>query len=130
MRAALIAERDGQPVEQFRMRRLRAHVSEVVGRIDDPRAEVVLPHAIDDGPPRQHVVRRGDPVRQRRAARAFRRRRRQRRTARAASAHRRARPARPACRALSTLPRCNTVIGRGSMANVNVPCGSKKLAAA
>ena len=70
-RAALVAKRDGQPVEQFRMRGRGAHVSEVVGGIHESGAEVILPDAIDDGAPRQHVVAGGDPVGQGGAARAF-----------------------------------------------------------
>ena len=51
---------------------LRAHVPEVIRRIHDTGAEVVLPDPIDDGAPRQHVAVGRDPVGQRRAAGALR----------------------------------------------------------
>ena len=65
---AAVAELGGEPVEQLRVRRQRAHPAEVVRRLDDPPAEVVVPDAVDDRPPRQRVPLVDDPLRQRGAA--------------------------------------------------------------
>ncbi len=62
------------------MRRLPPHAPEVIRRIDEPAAEVILPDAIDDHAPRERVALIGDPLRQRRAARALRLPRRHRET--------------------------------------------------
>ncbi len=69
--AAAIAELHRQPVEQLRMRGQRAHVTEIVGRVDDSGSEVIMPDAIDDGSPGEHVVRVGDPAREIGAPLAF-----------------------------------------------------------
>ena len=58
----------GEPVEQLRVRRLAAHLAEVVRRVDEPAAEVPLPDAVDDHAPGQRVLRVGQPLRQRGAA--------------------------------------------------------------
>ena len=52
----------GQPIQQLRMRRLGAVLAEIVGRVDQPHSELMLPHAIDNHPGGQRVVRSGDPV--------------------------------------------------------------------
>src|SRR5262249_48143371 len=67
----MFLKRDGKPVEQIGMRRLRAHVAEIVWRIDDAAAEVVVPNAIDDGAPGERVARIADPARQGDTAAAF-----------------------------------------------------------
>src|SRR5262245_23946865 len=67
-RPTTIAEFDGQPVEQLGMRRFAAHFAEVIGCIYETSAEVVMPDAVDDGAPRQRVVRIGQPAGQGRAA--------------------------------------------------------------
>ena len=59
---------DGQPVEQFGVRGETPHAAKVVGSVDDPLAEVMVPHAVHDRPPRERVLRIGDPASQRRAA--------------------------------------------------------------
>ena len=46
--SAAIAKVGGEPVEQFGMSRLRAHVAEVVRGIDKARAEMIVPDTIDD----------------------------------------------------------------------------------
>ena len=46
-----------EPVEQFRVGRGRAHPAEVVGRVDQTPAEVLLPDPVDDRPPGQRVLR-------------------------------------------------------------------------
>ncbi len=61
-----------QPIEQFRVRRQRAHVAEIAGRFDDPLAEMIVPDAVNDGAPCKRVARIGDPFGQRRAALRFR----------------------------------------------------------
>ena len=53
------------------MRWLGTHAAEVARRIDDSGAEVILPNAIHDGSPREHVVWIGDPVGQSGTALAF-----------------------------------------------------------
>src|SRR5438128_11913258 len=70
-RAAVVAERDGEPVEQLGMAGRRAHFAEIVGRIDEAFAEVVVPDAVDDGTPGQAVFRLGDPASQRGTAGAL-----------------------------------------------------------
>ena len=47
-RPAVFDQFDGQPVEQFRVRRGFAVGAEVVGRGDEAAAEVMLPKPIDD----------------------------------------------------------------------------------
>src|SRR6187200_3298631 len=67
----LVAEPDCQPVEQFGMRGLRAHASEVTRRIHETYAEVILPDTIHNRSPSQDVGPIGDPVRESGASRAF-----------------------------------------------------------
>ena len=55
-RLAAGANLGGEPVEQFRVRRLCAHAAEVVWGCDDPGAEMVLPNTVDDGTPRERVI--------------------------------------------------------------------------
>src|SRR5262249_25605352 len=43
------------------MRRLRAHVAEIVRRIDDAAAEMIVPNPIDDGAPGERIPRIADP---------------------------------------------------------------------
>ena len=45
-----------EPVEQLGMRRSHAVAAEIVGRIDQPGAEVMLPDAVDDHAPRSGLV--------------------------------------------------------------------------
>ena len=59
---AAVHELDRQPVEQLRMRRLLAHLAEVVERRDDAAAEVMLPEPIDDHARGQRIVRRREPL--------------------------------------------------------------------
>ncbi len=70
-RLAAVAQLDGQPVEQLRMRRLRAVAAEVVGRVHQSPAEVIVPDAVDDRSPGQHVGGAGDPLGQRGTAAPF-----------------------------------------------------------
>src|SRR5260370_36843735 len=60
-RLATVAEFDGQPIEQLRMRGQRSVAAEVIGRIDQAAAEMAVPNAVDDGAPSQHVARVGTP---------------------------------------------------------------------
>ena len=66
----------GEPVEQFRVRRLVAGEAEVVRRAHEALAEVVLPDAVHPHAGRQRVLRVDDPLRQLQAARASSSRRR------------------------------------------------------
>src|SRR5207302_671998 len=61
-RAAIFEKRRGQPVEQLRMRRQRAHPAEVARRSDQTPAEVLLPDAIDDRPPGEDILRIAQPA--------------------------------------------------------------------
>ena len=70
-RAAVLAERRGEPVEQLGVARGAPHPAEVVGRVDQPPAEVREPGAVDDRPPGQRVLRVGDPSGQGGASRPF-----------------------------------------------------------
>ena len=58
----MIAELDGQPVEQLGMRRPGAVAAEVVGRLDESAAEMIVPEAIGDRAPGEHISRAGEPV--------------------------------------------------------------------
>ena len=62
---AAVHELDRQPVEQLRMRRLLAHLAEVIERRHDAAAEMMMPDAIDDHARGQRIVRRRQPLRQR-----------------------------------------------------------------
>src|SRR5579871_1749667 len=53
------------------MSRHRAHVAEVVGRIDNAAPEMVMPDAVHNTSPSQDVVRIGEPASQSGAAAAF-----------------------------------------------------------
>ena len=46
------------------MRRRQAVATEVIGRVDQSRAKVMLPDAVDDDAPRERVGVAHDPVRQ------------------------------------------------------------------
>src|SRR4051812_11777241 len=61
----------GQPVEEFGMGRLRAHVTEVVWGFNDAAAEMVMPNAIYDGATGEKVGGIGEPFRERGAAGPF-----------------------------------------------------------
>src|SRR5262245_7469733 len=54
-RLAIVSQLRGQPVEQFGVRRQRPHPTEVVGRIDNAAAEVILPDAVGDAPPGERI---------------------------------------------------------------------------
>ncbi len=69
---AVLDQLGGQPVEQFGMRGAAAVEAEVVGRIDQAHAEVIMPQPIDDHPREQRIVGMGDPRGQPLAAFAFR----------------------------------------------------------
>src|SRR5262245_10130135 len=70
-RLAVIPEFDCQPIEQLGMRRQLAHAAEVVWRLNDPAAEMILPNAIDDTPPRERIAAIGQPFGQRGAAKSL-----------------------------------------------------------
>ncbi len=70
-RAAAFAQLAGQPVEQLGMRRRAAHAAEVVRRIAQPAAEMVMPDAVRDAPPGQRIPVVRDPVGERGAALGF-----------------------------------------------------------
>ena len=57
----------GQIIEQFRMRRAAAHVTEIARRIDQPGAEVVMPQTIRQHAGRKWIRRIDNPIRQRQA---------------------------------------------------------------
>ena len=57
-----VAEPDGEPVEEFRVRGGGPHLAEVVGGFDEAASEVKLPHAVDDTAPGECVVGVGDPA--------------------------------------------------------------------
>src|SRR5438552_3058640 len=57
-----VAEFARQPIEQLRVRWPAAVAAEIVGRIDEALAEVVLPEAIGDAAPGEDVGVVGDPV--------------------------------------------------------------------
>ena len=56
---------------QFGMRRRAAHLAEVARRVAQAAPEVIMPDAVHDAAPRQHVVGMRQPVGQRGAAFAF-----------------------------------------------------------
>ena len=53
----------GQPVEQLGMARLSPHGAEVIGRLDDPFAEMMLPEPVDQHARQQRIGRRVDHLR-------------------------------------------------------------------
>jgi hypothetical protein len=59
---AALHEFDREPIEQLGVRRLFAHLAEVVDRRDDPPAEMVMPGAIDDHSRGQGILLRRDPL--------------------------------------------------------------------
>ena len=61
-RPALLDKPIRQPIEQFRMRRLFAHPTEIAGRANQALSEMVLPDAVDDDSSRQRVFRAGNPA--------------------------------------------------------------------
>ena len=61
---ALFHERRGQPVQQFGMRRTFAEQTEIFGRTGQPRAEMLLPDAVDLDAPGQRMIGARDPLRQ------------------------------------------------------------------
>ena len=65
---AVIDEPHGQPVEQFGMRRPRAHLAKIVRRGHQPAAKMLLPDAVDDHPGGERIRGRSDPLRQRQPA--------------------------------------------------------------
>ena len=70
-RTAAVDEAPRQQVEQFRMRRRRTELAEIVGGGDQAAAEDVVPEAVDDDPRGQRVgLQIGDPLRQLQAAAA------------------------------------------------------------
>src|SRR6185437_2565248 len=58
---AVLDQFGGQPVEQFGMRGPTAVEAEIVGRIDQTDAEMIMPQAIDDHPREQRIVRPRGP---------------------------------------------------------------------
>ena len=67
-RPALLHQRRGQPVEQFRMRGFFARAAEVVGIAGQRLAEVPEPEAVDPDARGQRIVGARDPARQSEAA--------------------------------------------------------------
>src|SRR5262245_34950065 len=66
-----VAEPDGEPIEKFGVSGSSCHVAEIVGRVHESAAEMIMPYAVDDVAPRQDVSIVGEPIRQRGAALAF-----------------------------------------------------------
>src|SRR5260370_31928254 len=58
-------ELHGQPVEQFGVRGLLAHLAEIIQRRDDALPEMVAPDAIDHHPRGQRIFPRAEPFGQR-----------------------------------------------------------------
>ena len=54
----------GQPIEQFRMRRRLGLHAQIVGRLHQSDAEVMLPQSIDDNARRERILRAHEPSRQ------------------------------------------------------------------
>src|SRR5262249_48870162 len=67
-RSSAFEERRRQPVEKLRVSGGRTHSSEIVGRVDNAAAEVILPDAIHHRSPGENVSRIGDPAGKCRAA--------------------------------------------------------------
>ena len=61
---SLIDEEPSQPVQQFGVGRLLAHLAEVVWIGRQAPAEVVLPDAVDHDPGSEGIARVHDPLRQ------------------------------------------------------------------
>ena len=62
LRLAVIAECGRQPVEQLGVSGQGAVSAEVVGRLDDAAAEVIMPQPIGDRTPGQDIGRAGEPI--------------------------------------------------------------------
>lgn len=56
-RLSAISKLHGQPLEEFRMSRACAHMSKVVGGIDESASKMLLPDPVDDRTPCQWIVR-------------------------------------------------------------------------
>ena len=69
--ARVVAEPNGQPVQQLRMRGPATHLAEVVWRLHQATAEMILPHTVHDRTPGQRIVRVRQPAGEPRASRAF-----------------------------------------------------------
>ena len=119
----------GQPIEQRRMRRQRAHAAKIVRRVDQSAAEMILPHPIDDRTPSERIA--ADRSANGPAPRGVRLHRRD-----ASSLKRDSMPAmheeHPARRPprLRISPRCSTSTGRRPCGGRCPPSASKSLAAA
>src|SRR6266480_1383623 len=57
----LSGEAGCEPVQQLRVARQRPVTAEIVRRIDQTAAEMVLPYSVNDGPPGQRVFGARDP---------------------------------------------------------------------
>ena len=64
-RSPILEEPRGQPVEQLGMAGGRSHAAEVVRRIHDPAAKMVVPEPVHDRAVRERVARVAQPFRQR-----------------------------------------------------------------
>ena len=109
----MFAQFGREPVEQFGVRRLLAHLAEVVRRADEAAAEVPLPDAVGDHSPGERVVGSREPLRQRRAAFALGVRLRQVELAAQLRQARRPRPGSPASPGLRMSPRFSMWTSRG-----------------
>ena len=67
----VVTECRREPVEELGLRGLGAHAAEVVRRVGDRAAKVILPHAVHDRAPGERIARIGQPMRERGAARGF-----------------------------------------------------------
>ena len=52
----IVSKPDGQPIQQFRITGFAPHVAEIVGGIHQSSTEVVMPNAVDDAAPGEHVA--------------------------------------------------------------------------
>src|SRR5205823_6175531 len=64
--ARVVAEPNGQPVQQLRMRGPAAHLAEVVWRLHQATAEMIVPHTVHDRTPGYWIVRVRQPAGERR----------------------------------------------------------------
>src|SRR5205807_3343630 len=69
--ARVVAEPGGQPVQQLRMRGPATHFAEVVWRLHQATAEMIMPHTVHYRTPGQRIVRVRQPAGERRASPAF-----------------------------------------------------------
>src|SRR5207247_2418876 len=65
---AMLHEPRGQPVEQFRVRRLAAHFSEVVRRGNQSATKMLLPDTVDEHTGSQGIIGADQPAREREPA--------------------------------------------------------------